>query len=864
MSGRFRLRAASENLHRSKPDEPLTIPGELGLKLGGESLVEVPNRPGFVYVRLRNDLSETVQAYNDRVTPIYGLPVTVVRDRVDRGRYYISGRDVGRYNNWGSSSYLPRHGAMHSFNPDAPGLDPVWIWSRQFTPMLGVPSGSSASMNVLVYPGTLYYDNRWIYAGMTGTADLSAYKPTGTDARMLLVYLDQDGNPQVESGLSFDASFTGTQQVYPYLPAMPTAGLVPIAGVRLVSGTSNVSWDNMYDLRQFLHWGVFTGTAGSGGGGGHVIQDDGSPLPQRAYLNFAGPNFYVFDDPTNGATVVSGSATTTQIKVGTSQIAFGTATNGLTGTSKFVTATPTSDGEVSLRVNGISDVWGYANDYALNLISQDVGSDRQLALWNYISGSSSTNYRDYPPQLSFFSAKNNDSDPRALASGVSLGELSFYGWGANDFYLGGMIRFDAIAPTSDSYMNTVLRIALGSSGSTFPLNVVHAHQYEFYRDRMISLVPVVVSTGTNQGYYWGNIFTDGSWRTVVANDRIEFQKRVSGLWVTQGWSTTGSSGGSGISDHALLENLNSANYSHLTAAQVTDLTDGGASTAHKHDHGGQDGLADNDHAQYNYYPAQGRLTLETGVPVSTADQSAKATLYYTPFRGDKIALYDGSSAWALFTFTELSLSLAGLTASKPYDIFCYNNSGTPTLEALVWTNATTRATALTTQNGVLVKSGATTRRYLGTIYINSSGGQTDDKVTKRNVWNYYNRALRMVYVQNFSSHQYNGALRLWNNSETNNRIEYVNGVAEDARVFGLRASQASAASGNVMNSHLFQDGSTISMAVAVGHNSANAIIGGISVTTMPAVGMHYLNVYQDAVAAGSWFYGFDLDGAILA
>ena len=38
----------------------------------------------------------------------------------------------------------------------------------------------------------------------------------------------------------------------------------------------------------------------------------------------------------------------------------------------------------------------------------------------------------------------------------------------------------------------------------------------------------------------------------------------------------------------------------LTPAQKTDLTDGGASTAHKHDHGGQDGLDDNDHGAIYY------------------------------------------------------------------------------------------------------------------------------------------------------------------------------------------------------------------------------------------------------------------------
>jgi len=41
--------------------------------------------------------------------------------------------------------------------------------------------------------------------------------------------------------------------------------------------------------------------------------------------------------------------------------------------------------------------------------------------------------------------------------------------------------------------------------------------------------------------------------------------------------------------------LDSANF---TGTNWTDLTDAGATTLHKHDHGGMDGLADNDHTQY--------------------------------------------------------------------------------------------------------------------------------------------------------------------------------------------------------------------------------------------------------------------------
>lgn len=135
---------------------------------------------------------------------------------------------------------------------------------------------------------------------------------------------------------------------------------------------------------------------------------------------------------------------------------------------------------------------------------------------------------------------------------------------------------------------------------------------------------------------------------------------------------------------------------------------------------------------------EGRLTLTTLTPVTTSDVTAATSLYFTPYRGNRIALFDGTATWNLRSFSEITISLVGLTASKPYDIFAYDNAGVVTCETLVWTNATTRATAVVLQNGVLVKSGATTRRLIGTIYINASGGQTDDAEAARSVANYYN------------------------------------------------------------------------------------------------------------------------------
>jgi hypothetical protein len=136
--------------------------------------------------------------------------------------------------------------------------------------------------------------------------------------------------------------------------------------------------------------------------------------------------------------------------------------------------------------------------------------------------------------------------------------------------------------------------------------------------------------------------------------------------------------------------------------------------------------------------------------------------------------------WNEYTFTELSISLAGKTASTPYDVFLYDNSGTPALELLAWTNSTTRATALTTQDGAYVKSGATTRLYLGTIYINATGGQTDDTLAKRYLWNMYHRIeATLRRLETTDNWTYSTGTFRQANASTANQIELVAGLLED-------------------------------------------------------------------------------------
>lgn len=267
---------------------------------------------------------------------------------------------------------------------------------------------------------------------------------------------------------------------------------------------------------------------------------------------------------------------------------------------------------------------------------------------------------------------------------------------------------------------------------------------------------------------------------------------------------------------------------------------------------------------------QGRPTLESGVPVSSADQTAKTTIYFTPYGGSTVALYSTSAAvWRLHTVAEVSLPLTGLAADTNFDLFLYDNAGTKTLESVAWTSATVRATALVLQNGVLVKTGAANKRYVATFRTTGSVGQCEDSVAKRFVWSYYHRTRRPLRrLETTATWVYSSQTIHQANASTSNQVAVVIGVAEVAVDLRLLA-------------HGANDTLTRSNHVGIGEDSttvfstngpqgmwtqpvANHIVGvtaGLTVT--PAIGYHFYAWLEatDAVGVTTWT-GVSATGAL--
>lgn len=98
---------------------------------------------------------------------------------------------------------------------------------------------------------------------------------------------------------------------------------------------------------------------------------------------------------------------------------------------------------------------------------------------------------------------------------------------------------------------------------------------------------------------------------------------------------------------------------------------------------------------------------------------SNTSIYLTPYKGNGIALYDGS-AWSVTTSAEVSVAIGTLSSGTIYDVFAYLSSSVLTLELVAWASSTARTTAITLQNGVYVKSGTTTKRYVGSVCLDST------------------------------------------------------------------------------------------------------------------------------------------------
>jgi hypothetical protein len=205
-------------------------------------------------------------------------------------------------------------------------------------------------------------------------------------------------------------------------------------------------------------------------------------------------------------------------------------------------------------------------------------------------------------------------------------------------------------------------------------------------------------------------------------------------------------------------------------------------------------------------PPQGRLTLQTLTPVMTTTQSAKTAIFYTPYVGNQISLYDGTSM-APMTFAELTVattntanSPAAIGASKVNDWFVWDSGGgvLRLVHGPDWTNDLTRSagTALVRVKGIWLNNASITNgpaasrgTYVGTTRSNASSQldwiygtvATGGGAALLNVWNCYNRILvKTIVGDDTDSWTYSSVAWRPANGNANNSVQFVSGLQEES------------------------------------------------------------------------------------
>lgn len=263
------------------------------------------------------------------------------------------------------------------------------------------------------------------------------------------------------------------------------------------------------------------------------------------------------------------------------------------------------------------------------------------------------------------------------------------------------------------------------------------------------------------------------------------------------------------------------------------------------------------------HPPGGRLTVNATDAVPTTDTS-NTSVYYVPYASGRVPLWNGS-AWVSTPLGTPSVAIGTVTAGTVFDIFAYLSAGMVLIEKLAWTNPTTRATALSipaaTGANYIVKSGDTTRLYVGTVCAATTTA-VYDFFNYRFVWNMYNRVARPLRkLESADTWTYNSTtLRPFNNS-TANRVEFVRGLDEDS-LAAYCLSSVSATNGQFGVVGIGLDSTTTIasgsvMSVSGNNNPSTSIAAPVSATWRgyPGIGYHYIQMLESAYAGTPTFFG---------
>lgn len=279
---------------------------------------------------------------------------------------------------------------------------------------------------------------------------------------------------------------------------------------------------------------------------------------------------------------------------------------------------------------------------------------------------------------------------------------------------------------------------------------------------------------------------------------------------------------------------------------------------------------------------QGRITLSTATPVMTSTVSGATTVYYTPYAGLFVPLYDGTNIVMTSIAAELSQattdatkSPAACTTNSNYDVFVWSDSGAMrATRGPAWSSDTARGTgAGTTElervqgvylNKVAITNGPAANRgtYVGTIRTNGSsqvdfilgGAASGGTAGVLGVWNAYNRVGVVASAfDSGTSYTYSTATWRAQRGGTTMRVSFVLGLAEDA-IHCLYGTVVDPGVGGQALIGIGIDTTTASTSPYASVPASTSISATADYTSAPLLGFHYAGANEFVVAGTSTFY----------
>lgn len=290
-----------------------------------------------------------------------------------------------------------------------------------------------------------------------------------------------------------------------------------------------------------------------------------------------------------------------------------------------------------------------------------------------------------------------------------------------------------------------------------------------------------------------------------------------------------------------------------------------------------------------YAAPQGRLTLTSNTPVMAADATAQTSVYYTPYQGNIVPIYDGANMQS-YTFSQLTMALntSNQLSGKSYDLFVFLNSSIVTIAAgPAWSSATSRGTGTGTTelqqidglwvnaNTITLKNGSTSyssipvgeATYVGSVYM-TANGQTGVSFTPTaaaggssngviGLFNAYNRVQASCINQDSSiAWTYTSATWRAADASSTNSISWVDGLQQTSIKATYQCEAGTSTQGSGLQIGINLDSTTATPSLTTFSKAPTATLGFnyqqlvVRQSFPPQLGFHYIQA-MESVSGGT-------------